>query len=228
MSEATPEGYVDVSICAVLSTPMVGWQPHMGCAYQALRPYPIEFNLAYGAFWGHSMQNLLEGCIERGVDWALTLDYDSLFTETHFKTLMHRLAASPEIDALAALQCRRGTEESPLMSLGAGVKEVEVTGQPIKVNTAHFGLTLIRLDRLKDIPKPWFLGTPDPDGRWSTADRTDDDIYFWRKWQEHGRTVAVDTNVRIGHLQPMVAEFDEHFNARHVHVCDWRKREQCA
>lgn len=228
MSEETPKGYVDVGIAAVMSTPMLGWQPHYGCAHEATRAFGMEILLAYGAFWGHSMQNLLEGCIARGFDWALTLDYDSLFNKANVKSLMERLASSPKIDALAALQCRRGTAEVPLMSVGPGITEVEITGEPLKVNTAHFGLTLIRLDRLKDIPKPWFMGEPDPNGSWDSPNRIDDDIYFWNKWKAHGRTVYVDPNVRIGHLQPMVAEFDEHFNPVHTHVSDWRKREMSA
>jgi hypothetical protein len=53
-------------------------------------------------------------------------------------------------------------------------------------------------------------------------------MYFWRKWADTGNTLYVDPHVRIGHLQPMVAELhaddDGHLRTRHVHFMDWRKR----
>ncbi len=74
------------------------------------------------------------------------------------------------------------------------------------------------------MPKPWFLSTPDANGSYANGKHTDADIYFWQQWKKCGNTVYVDPLCQIGHLQPMVAEYDEHFNPRHVHTTDWRKR----
>ena len=77
------------------------------------------------------------------------------------------------------------------------------------------------------MPKPWFLHTPDPKGSYRSKARLDPDMYFWKKWGEAGNTLYVDPHVRVGHLQPMVAELydDEgHLRTRHVHFMDWRKR----
>jgi hypothetical protein len=174
-----------------------------------------------GVFWGQCMQRSFEKALASGVDWLLCIDYDSMITAQHVDALLGHFGENPEIDALAALQCRRGNEESPLMTV-MGQTGIEVDGQPIKVTTAHFGLTLIRAECLRDVPKPWFKTEPDAKGEYG-KDRLDDDIWFWHQWRLAGKNIYVAPDVRIGHLQLMVSEFDEHMQPRHVHITDWRK-----
>lgn len=212
-----------MKVVAVMSVPMCGWNPHWGCSTEAMRPFGIPIELGYGAFWHQSMQCLLEAAIVNGMDWVLTLDYDSMFTAKHLDRLIGQFGQNPQIDALAALQCKRGTEESPLMTR-KGQTEVQVTGEPIQVDTAHFGLTLFRTEALKRMPKPWFVGIPAPDGSYGDG-RTDADIYFWHKWKEAGNTAFVDPLCSIGHIQPRVVYFDDQFQPEHCDVFQWRKRE---
>jgi hypothetical protein len=221
------EVYEDIKIVALTSVPMCGWNPHFGCVHEALRPFGIPLRHFYGAFWENGISNALEEAVANGVDWVLTLDYDTMFTPLQLDRLIGRFGQSPHMDALTALQCKRGTEEVPLMGgftatkVIDGMAHIEINGQPIKVKTAHFGLTLLRMDSLKKVPKPWLLGLPDGDGSYSTMRRTDPDIYFWQQWEKAGNTIYVDPSVSVGHLQPTVAEFDENFKPRHVHVTDW-------
>jgi hypothetical protein len=98
---------------------------------------------------------------------------------------------------------------------------VEFNGQPVKVDTAHFGLTAIKLDRLKDVPKPWCWSTPTEDGLWEDGQKTDEDIYFWRQWQKHGRTIYVDGSVNIGHMEEMVSGFDETGKHMYCYPNEW-------
>ena len=216
----------EVRIAAVLSCPRVGFCDHWGQTNYALNRFnpPIPIYYATGAFWGHSLQCLLEDRIADDPNaWVLTLDYDTVFTSHHVDALIRRMLVHPEIDALAALQLRRGSSHQPLVSLGPGVSEVEIVGQPVEAHWIHFGLTILRLNRLKDIPKPWFQDVPNKDGSWR-GDRIDDDIYFWRKWKEHGNTCYIDPEVRVGHLQVLVSEFDEDFQPKHWHMHDWREK----
>jgi len=143
-----------------------------------------------------------------------------MFGVKHVDKLLHTFGQRADIDALAALQSRRGTP-FPLMTTGQ--IRTEVDGEPIKVASAHFGLTLIRVDALKDIPKPWFFAKPDANGEWGD-DRLDDDIWFWHQWRLAGKTIYVAPEVSIGHLEVMVAEFDEDLQPRHVYVPAWREK----
>lgn len=215
--------YADIKICAIMSVPMCGWNPHWGCVSETLRPFGIPIRLGFGAFWGNMISNMLEDLIADGIDWALTFDYDSITTPENLSDLISRFGRRGDIDALAALQCKRSTEELPLMTFN-GQHEVEVTDEPIRADTAHFGMTLIRLDALKEVPKPWFLGLPDNNGSYKTMGRVDSDIYFWNKWKAFNKTLYVDPNVSIGHLQPLVSEYDENLKPVHTHYVNWRKR----
>jgi len=208
-----------VKICALMSCPRLGFNDFWGGAMNALRPWGIPIRRFTGAFWGQCLQNGLEELIEEGIDWALTLDYDTLFTSEDFDKLIGHFGQNPEIDAIAALQPKR-SEGTPLMTR-KGARDVEVTGAPIKVDSAHFGLTLIRLERLKDIPKPWFVGRPGPDGTWTSDERLDPDIWFWHQWRENGRSLYVAPDVRVGHLEMLVSQFNEDMQQEHISVKEW-------
>ena len=210
-----------LKIRAVMSIPRVGWNDAWHSISSALRPLSIPVTTFNGVFWGQCMQRAFQDAVTDGIDWILTIDYDSMITARHVDALLGILGEHPDIDALAALQSRRGSEDSPLMTI-AGQTKVEVTGEPIKVATAHFGLTLIRTECLADVAKPWFKSEPDEQGDWGDG-RLDDDIWFWHQWRKAGNNIYVAPDVRIGHLQLMVSEFDEDMQPRHVHVADWRK-----
>jgi hypothetical protein len=89
------------------------------------------------------MQSMLNDCLNDGADFAVTVDFDSLFGAHHIKRLLSVIAANPHIDALASFQARRGMKY-PLFTV-AGQGAVQFEGAPLQVTTAHFGLTAIRL-----------------------------------------------------------------------------------
>jgi hypothetical protein len=252
----------DIQIVSVMSVPTCGWNPHWGCTTSALAPFGLADQvIMFGAWWDHGVSNAFEDLLERGnVDWILAIDYDSMFTAQDVSNLLKRFGENPHIDALAAIQPRRGSEETPIMSIGQNT-EVEFTDEAVQCDTAHFGLTLFRVDALKNLfakarekadsidaeqlqtaatvlgvsqeqvrgmVLACMLHIPDPNGSYRTKSRLDPDIYFWRRWREAGNTLYVDPHVRVGHLQPMVAEMHAddagHLRTRHVHFMDWRKR----
>ena len=206
-------------ICALMSIPRVGWNDNWGCILEALRPFQIPVHRFTGVFWGQCMQRGFEECIEQGVDWVLTIDYDSVFYAKHLNTLLGEFGNNPEIDALAAMQSRRG-QPFPLATVG-GQTKVTITEKPLKVTTAHFGLTLIRMECFKNLEKPWFFGKPDDKGEWGD-DRMDDDIWFWHQWRKAGHSIYISPSTRIGHLEMVVSEFDDDLKHRQISMPDWR------
>jgi predicted SAM-dependent methyltransferase len=190
---------------------------------QALRALKIELTTSQGVFWGQCMQRMFDKAVNDGIDWILSLDSDSLFTPEQLSLLMDTLASNPHIDALAALQCRRGSPY-PLLTTGTGEdgQVVEVSNQPMKVTTAHFGLTLIRVDSLRKTPKPWFFAQPSDEGDWDDT-RMDDDIWFWHQWRLAGNTLYVAPSVSIGHLEETVVQFNDKMEPEHMYVHQWRE-----
>ncbi len=207
-----------------MSVPIVGWNPHWGCVPDALGPHRIPLKLGYGAYWHHAFSNLLEDCVNR-VDWFLALDYDSMFRAADVGQLLQRFRDNPHIDALAALQCRRGVEETPILSIN-GQGSIRMGSEVFAVDTAHFGLTLIRSSALRDVSMPWLMDTPDEKGSYANGKGIDADTFFWKRWKKEGKTVYVDPQCSIGHLQPMIAEFDANFQPIQTHLSDWRSRKQ--
>jgi hypothetical protein len=190
---------------------------------QALKPHKINLTTTQGVFWGQCMQRMFQDAVDKDIDWILSLDSDSLFTDKHVSQMFAIFNSNPHIDAMAALQCRRGSKY-PLLTTGTGIEDehVQIDGKPFRVTTAHFGLTLIRVSALKDVSKPWFKAQPSDTGDWND-DRLDDDIWFWHQWRLAGKNIYVAPSVSIGHLEETVAVFDEQMQGKHIYVHEWRK-----
>lgn len=208
-------------VAAVTSVPRLGWNDFWGGCFEALSHRGIPLRRHSGAFWEQGMQSMFSDCIREGVDWILALDYDSTFTAEMLDRMLWWFGNNEHMDALAPLQIGRG-REAPLFSKRGCAEMTFETSKPFRVDSAHFGLTLIRADRLKSLAKPWFWSQPGKDGEWGD-DRVDADIYFWNKWYEAGHSVYVAPDVRIGHLQVMVSDYDKNFVPRHSYVNRWLK-----
>jgi len=209
---------VDVKVRATMGLPRVGWNDAWLSITEALHAHGIPIETHTGCFWGQNIQAGFQRALAEGIDWLLTLDYDSMILPCHVERLLRILAQRQDIDAIAALQMRRGAE-TPLMGI-AGKREAEVTWDPVRVDTAHFGLTLLRVKCLADMPKPWLHAVPDANGEWGEG-RRDDDITFWDKWKAAGHSVYVAPDVRIGHLELVVSEYDEEMKPVHRHITEW-------
>ncbi|MCK4624077.1 MAG: methyltransferase domain-containing protein [Phycisphaerae bacterium] len=224
MAASTRPDSQTLKIVAVMSLPRYGCNTAWGAIIDGLRPFGIPIRRYTGVFWGQCMQTVMEGCLADGIDWILTLDYDTLFTAQQLDELLGIFGDNPQIDAMAALQCRRGSP-FPLMCI-KGETARDVDGQPIKVHTAHFGCTLLRSEHLADLPKPWFKGVPGPGGVWTDDDKMDPDIYFWHNWRLNGHNIFVTPRVRVGHVEEMNTYFDEHLDQQHEYVSEWWKRKE--
>ena len=212
-----------VKISALMSVPRVGWNDAETCISRALSEFGIPTCRVTGVFWGQCMQRGMRKAVEKGTDWLLTIDYDSMFTGAMLQQLINDFASTPEADAMCALQRRRASDQ-PLVTKAGVNGKVTVDGTPIEVNTGHFGLTLLRVASIAKMPKPWFWEAPDANGEWDDG-RTDADIFFWRQWKAAGNTLYMAPAVSIGHLELVVSEFDENMQPRQLHVSDWRKKE---
>jgi hypothetical protein len=211
--QATPT----IKTRAVIGMPRIGWNDSWQSIVESMHAHKIPIETHQGCFWGQNIQKAFNRAIRDGIDWIITLDYDSMVMPAHVNRLLEIMGTHPEIDAIAALQMRRGCE-MPLFSTGK--TEAELDWEPYKVNTAHFGLTILRTECLLNMPKPWLIDVPDANGDFN-GDHTDADITFWKKWAEAGHSVYVAPDVRIGHLELLVSEFDEELKPRHYHVWKW-------
>ena len=198
---------MEMKVCCLMTAPRYTATFARNTIDTSLRAIGIPLTCSGGVFYGQCMQRMMEEVLEQNeANIIITVDSDTVIVPRDVKQLLNRMAACPEIDALAALQSRRGMRY-PLFTMGSNT-EARFEGKPVQVTTAHFGLTAIRVDSLRKIQRPYFVGKPNAEGTWGDG-RIDDDIWFWQQWREAGNTVHVDPNVSIGHYEEVVAYFDE-------------------
>jgi hypothetical protein len=184
----------------------------------ALSTLRIPLAVSGGVFYGQCMQNMLNKAMSDGCEYAITVDWDSVFTAAQVQRLLSIAVQERDIiDALCAMQIRRGMTDI-LGTIDGGTK-LYWDGYPVKLDTAHFGLTVINLAKLKDTPKPWFFCQPDSEGDW-TGDKIDSDVWFWRQWQKSGNSLYMDPGTSIGHLEEIIAIRDDS-TVRHIYPADW-------
>jgi predicted SAM-dependent methyltransferase len=216
-----------LKIGCAMSVPRLGFQDNFFCWTQALMPLGIVPTKFDGAFWDQCLERVMSEILES--DFILTIDYDSVFTRESVESLIRLAAKYPEADAIIPVQVKRGGG-MPLCTMkdeqGEYIRQVDrsLFDHPlVLVHTGHFGLTLIRTEKLKQMPHPWFLGQPDPTGQWSEG-RVDPDIYFWHRWKDAGHSLYLAPRVVIGHGEFMVTWPDQNFEPLYQNPKDfWEK-----
>lgn len=218
-----------MNVRAIASVPRDwGFRLHWKCQLQALAPLGLMPEEAGGAFWHQTFENLIERAIADGCDYVLTLDFDCIFDSQHVLALLDLAKEHPEADCIVPWMVKRDSEDRIFGVRGVdGVfrrrfDESEFEADLMPIDTGHFGLTLIRLAALKDVPRPLFLAVPDSDGHWY-HDRVDADIFFWNQARAAGLRCFLATKVRVGHLQQMITWPTADFGVTHQHVEDFTK-----
>lgn len=148
------------------------------------------------AFWDQGMEMGAEAALRINPDVILFADYDSVFTVDDVQELMRIMSSDPKAAVVYAVQMHRHGDE-PLVH----EPDLDYSGETTAKKFAHFGLTIVRPDVFRKLPKPWFWSVPGPDGKWSSDARSDADITFWRILAEHGMKVLQANKVIAGHLE---------------------------
>jgi hypothetical protein len=214
----------DVQVAACMSMPRLSFTDNYFCAFSAFSPHGINITKGTGAFWDQTMSRILTDLSqeETGNQFICTVDYDSVFEPDCLTRLMAAMLISG-VDAIAPLQMKR--DDKTLMFKPYGSPQADENGkaeislpstwwesQAQPVETAHFGLTLIRTAALRRMKKPWFIGIPGADGDWG-PDRKDPDIEFWHRFRAAGNSIAICPQVAIGHAELVVTWPDQRLKA---------------
>jgi hypothetical protein len=213
---------------AVMTMPRLAWTDTMFCCVEGVSALGISLEKFGGVFFGQGLSKLFSNHLSDGTKYLLTVDYDTIFKPEDVLQLYATIEANPHIDALCAMQMKREAP-SPLFFLrdrdGKPMAEVnrdEMSKDLIQLSSAHFGLTLIRVEALLRIPKPWFHSIPDENGEWG-ENRCDEDVSFWKSWCETGNTIYQANRIPIGHIQTLITWPDQNLQPIHQYSSDWNK-----
>lgn len=221
----------NLKVIGAMSVPRLCFADNMFCTIEAALACNVQLKKHGGAYWDISLTKVMEDILSGKsgpCDAVLTADYDSVYTPKHLATLIQLMALHPEADAIAAIQSSRHEKTCLFTVQGTdGDNEPRIARRAfeadlVPVATAHFGLTLIRAEKLRALPKPWFRPTPGPDGSWEVdKGATHADISFWRHWAAAGNTLFLASHVVIGHAELMVRWPDENLEVMYQPMTEY-------
>lgn len=204
-----PAGDIAKAVRAIISMPRVGFMETQA-AIAELRAHGLDVSRCYGVFWEQGMSRGIASAIKDGFRYALTMDYDSVFTWDDVQELYRLMESHPEADAMCAVQSRREFGHPLFWRYDKDGKPVEqfkkseLDADLMPITVGHFGLTMLRLEKFDGLSKPWMQNQPNKDGDWEDG-RKDADWAFWLKWNKEGRTLYSANRVVIGHIEYVVS-----------------------
>lgn len=216
-------------VVCLMSMPRVSFTANMLGVMAAIIDMRMSIITSTGAFWGQCLTRIMEQAIREhpSARWLLTVDYDTVFVPDQVRTL-RRLADRHKADAIFPVQVKRDEEHTLIGIFGEDGKPrkslpfSDTRTEVIDCDSGHFGLTLLNVEALGRIEKPWFQSSPDERGGWDDG-HTDDDMWFWRQWRKAGNTLKQANLVKIGHIQQVITWPTPEWKARHQFVNDYTR-----
>lgn len=210
---------------AIVTLPRLAFTSNMFCSLGTAQLLGIPFRKLEGAYWEQCIERCITDLLDDvpDLDYVMTMDYDSVFRPQDVATLIDLAVEHPEADAIAPVQVRRASGGIMAWLMGPDGKPIPTDtnltkdhykGDLLRAYTAHFGLTLLKAEKFKKLPRPWFRSIPDARGEWGPA-HIDADIAFWQQWHSAGNTLYLAPRVPIGHTQVVVSWPNDSFGVTH-------------
>ena len=158
----------------------------------------MEVGHAYSA----GIENVLAHPELRDWEALLTVEQDNLPPQDGVLKLFETLEARPELAAVSGLYWTKGEggvaqvwgdPNDPVLNFRPQVPRPETVQECCGIG---MGFGLFRLKMFKDerLRRPWFVTQKSVNGV------TTQDLYFWSDARKYGYRCAVDTRVRVGHI----------------------------
>lgn len=184
---------------------------HMKCLIEWTKEGHHITLLGYKALWAADARELIfDRAIEIGCSHVLVLDADHVF----HPSAMSLLLESKDEAMVSGLVCRRfhpfgqvawakNDKEKRYISI-----EVPLDGVINEVGACAFGCTLVNLEKLKLLEKPWFRDTCEiqADGK---RRNMRSDINLCDAFRAAGERVWIDSRVLVGHMGSNVVVYPQ-------------------
>lgn len=157
-------------------------------ALKAQNP-PINFNSSMMTVYNHPVaearEMIAEEALKNKFKYLFFLGDDVVIPPHTLQTLIYRLESNPDIGVVGGIYCSKAAVPNPLVfrGNGGGAYWNWKVGDFFEVTGIGMDATLIRVDILKDIPKPWFK-TVEEDGYFDNVNKVElwtEDLYFCKK-----------------------------------------------
>ena len=146
--------------------------------------------------------SLAEMAVENGFDYMFYLDDDMLFNDIHLLTnFISHLDQHPEVDVIGPVAYMRNPPFYPCVFMEDPSNDpyytlfTERDKGKVEVDMVTCACTLVRVDLLRKMKKPWF------EFKTIGSEMIGEDVYFCRKAKrEHGATIICDTDQDVWHI----------------------------
>lgn len=223
----TKPGPLPMKVAAIMSVPRLGFMDNFSTVTTQMGAACIPYRMHQGVFWSQCLTRGIEETIKDGFDAVITLDYDTVFARDDALALVRLLHDTPDATAIIAMQQSR-FRNTPLMTMKDAAGKVrstctrdELAADLVPIFTGHFGLSIFRAADMERVPKPWFHGKPDAEGRWGEG-RIDDDVSFWHQLDAAGLKAYLAPRVVVGHMELMVRWPDHNCESQFQMISDYR------
>ncbi len=172
---------------------------HIWCIAKWTSDFDLVFIGKSGLNSAQSRNGIIERCFEQKVTHAFFIDGDHYFPSDALK-LLYELKDEAIVSGLV---CKRGEEFQQVGWLvnsegSYHALELPLDGKLYEVAICAFGCTLINMDKLKKLKKPYFRDTCEPDVE-SKLRNMRSDVNLCNAFRDIGEKVWIDTRVLIGH-----------------------------
>ncbi len=200
-------GDISKDVKFLMSLPRLGFTDNLFCLMNSVGKLGIDGHRNTCAFWHQGLEAMLERTVEQKNKYALAIDYDTYYTQYHIVDLYEWMESHPEIDALFPLQPGRANEHPMAVNwTNDEYRHVNYTRGGftdgiVSCDSGHFGLTMLRVESIAKLSKPWFKSLLSPQNDWNEG-KKDADIAFWIKFKKEGfKSYLAD--LYIGHFELM-------------------------
>lgn len=174
---------------------------HLFCVCNWSRKYDLTFVGKRGLGAATARNSMVEQAIELGCTHAFFLDDDHVIP---VETLDYLLENKHEA-MVSGLVCKRGEGYKQVAFLAKDGKYIEIElpldGKTYDVGVCAFGCTLINLEKLKKLKKPYFRDTCEiPRNTNESPVNIRSDVNLCNMFREAGERIWIDTRVLVGHL----------------------------
>lgn len=176
-------------------------------AFKSLNP-PINYNTIFQIIKGlpidQARQQMAEIAVEKGCKYIFFLGDDVVVPNHTLRQLIYRMECDSSIGVVGGVYCVKAEPCFPLVFRGQGNGSYWdwKIGEFFEVTGLGMDCTLIRVDILKDIPKPWFKTIDDDKylDAINSAESWTEDLYFFDKLlRETKHKVYCDATVICEH-----------------------------
>ena len=182
------------------SVPFEIYFNHMHCAAEWARTYDLVFMGRKGLSAATARNQLSEMAIENNCSHLLIVDGDHLIP----KQLLDHLWDTRDEAMVSGVICKRGNsyEQVCYQRNEEGLYtqvDLPLDGRCYQVAVCAFGATLINLEKLQKLKKPFFRDTFESAAKNSEPYNFRSDVNLCKAFYEIGEKCFIDTRVLVGH-----------------------------